>query len=102
MASVLKTDVPSRVPWVRIPPLPPVSRAWRRGNVPGFHPGVESSILSVRTIKGFNNMDILNQLQIDKGKTGWYLSWPDGSRFDGQVYKRSQDAKRAKTILLRL
>jgi hypothetical protein len=47
-------------------------------------------------------MDILNQLQIDKGKTGWYLSWPDGSRFDGQVYKRSQDAKRAKTILLRL
>ena len=29
-------------------------RAWRRGNVAGFHPAVESSILSVRTnLRGY-------------------------------------------------
>lgn len=43
----------------------------------------------------------MHQLQIDQSSSGlWYLSWPDGSRFDEQLYVRHQDAKRARTILL--
>jgi hypothetical protein len=45
---------------------------------------------------------MLHQLQIDQLINGkWYLAWPDGSAFDGQVYKRAQDAKRARTLLLK-
>lgn len=48
-------------------------------------------------------INILTQLQAEPtlDGTSWYLSWPDGSHFDGQFYKRAQDAKQAKTMLLK-
>ena len=45
-------------------------------------------------------MNTLYHLQIDSHSNGkWYLAWPDGSLYDGQLYKRAQDAKRALTLL---
>jgi len=43
----------------------------------------------------------IRSLQIDQNEHGWYLSWPDGSKFFPQFYKRAQDAKRARTMMIK-
>jgi hypothetical protein len=40
-----------------------------------------------------------HQLLIEPGRNGWFIVWPDGSRFDGQCYRRPQDARRAITLM---
>ena len=44
----------------------------------------------------------LHHLQVDQASGDrWCLRWPDGSRFDDKTYKRAQDCKRERTLLLK-
>lgn len=44
--------------------------------------------------------DLFHYLMIDQYDSGWYLCWPDCSKFSGP-YKRAQDAKGELTKLLK-